>query len=61
MNIDKKFIEEQIGCEIQDMKLEPIYKDNKCVGLNIFVEPINSIEFIDLDFNILPTGENFKD
>ena len=61
MRIDKKFIEEQVGYEIQDMKLEPIYEGKECVGLQIFVTPKTSLQFIEIEFNVLPTGASFED
>ena len=61
MRIDKKFIEEQVGYEVQDMKLEPIYEGKECVGLQIFVTPKRSLQYIELDFKVLPTGTKFED
>lgn len=61
MKIDKKFIEEQVGYEVQDMKLEPIYEGKECVGLQIFVTPKRSLQYIELDFKVLPTGTKFED
>jgi len=61
MKIDKKFIEEQVGYEVQDMKLEPIYEGDECVGLQIFVTPKKSLQFIELDFKVLPTGAKFEE
>jgi len=61
MLIDKKFIEEQVGYEVQDIKLEPIYEGKECVGLTIFVTPKKSAQYIELDFKVLPTGAKFED
>lgn len=61
MIIDKKFIEEHVGYEVQDMKLEPIYEDGECVGLKIFVTPKMTLRYIELDFKVLPTGSSFEE
>jgi len=56
MKITKEQIQMQIGCEVKDIKLEPIYKDGECVGLNVFVTPARGVQHIELDFKVLPTG-----
>ena len=61
MLINKKFIEEQVGHEVQDIKLEPIYEGKECVGLQIFFTPKKSTQYIELDFKVLPTGVKFED
>lgn len=58
--IDKEFFEKMIGYELQDIKLEPIYKNGKITTINIALVPKKTLEFIDLDFKVLPSGSNFE-
>ena len=42
----KEVIEEMLGFEIQELKLEPMYEDSTCIGLSIGVIPVKPIEEI---------------
>ncbi len=61
MIINKEFIEGQVGYEVQDVKLEPIYEGKECVGLQIFVTPKRSARYVEIDFKVLPTGAKFEE
>jgi hypothetical protein len=61
MKIDKKFIEEHLGYEVQNLKVEPVYEGEECVGMQIFVTPKKSLKFVEIDFKVLPTGTKFED
>lgn len=51
--IDKNKIEQILGFEINDFKLEPLFEEDVCIGLKVFVKPYVSIEeiSISLDFS----------
>lgn len=53
----KEYLESVLGYEIVDFKVEPI--NNNCV--NIKVIPKKSIEYIDLNIEILKTGVKFNE
>lgn len=42
----KEVIEEMLGYEIQELKLEPLYDDSICIGLSVSVVPVKPIEEI---------------
>ena len=53
-------IEKELGYEISNFKLEPIYENNNCIGLNILVEPKSKLDFIKRKITIQPTkNSNF--
>ena len=52
MEITKEMIEKSLGYEINWFKLEPVYLDGKCIGLNINVEPKKEVEFINVSVTI---------
>ena len=52
MEITKEMIEKELGHEINKFKLEPLYKDGECIGLNVIVEPKRKIEFINITMTI---------
>ncbi len=59
MNITKEMIEKELGYEISNFKLEPIYENN-CIGLNILVEPKTKLDFIEHKITIQSTkNSNF--
>jgi hypothetical protein len=58
--ISKEDIEKQIGYEIENFNLEPLYANGKCIGLNVMVQPKCKVEFITMDFTILPSSENLS-
>lgn len=47
MNITKEMIEKELGYEISNFKLEPIYENDHCIGLSIFFEPKTKLNFIE--------------
>jgi hypothetical protein len=51
MEITKEMIEKELGYEINKFKLEPLYKDGECIGLNVKVEPKAKVEFINTTIN----------
>ena len=46
MEITKEMIEKELGYEINKFELEPLYENDKCIGLKVNVEPRNKIEYI---------------
>ena len=48
LKITKEQLEQQIGCKIQDFKLEPLYKDDICIGLSVRVVPVQKIDKIEI-------------
>jgi hypothetical protein len=59
--INKQNIEKALGYEINDFDFSPIFIEDKIIGLSVRVVPKRKIEFIDLNFKVLPTGINFED
>jgi len=57
IEIDLKKIEESLGQEVQSIKAE--YDEENNV-LNLYVVPKKSLEFIDINFVISPTGTSFQ-
>ena len=62
MVINKETLEKYLGYEILDFKVEPTYNNNnnnnnKFSGLEIKIQPKQKIEFIDINFKILPTND----
>lgn len=63
--ITKEMIEKEVGYEINNFELEPLYKDTKCIGLNVKIEPKKVLEFINNtitigksdDFNVNSNNE----
>ena len=45
--ITKEDLEQQIGYKINDFKLEPLYENDTCIGLSVFVIPVQEIEKIE--------------
>lgn len=54
MEITKEMIEKELGYEINNFKLEPLYKDGKCIGLTVNVELKMKLEFIN---TMIKTGK----
>ena len=52
MIITKEQIEKEVGFKIQDLKLEPLYEGNVCVGLKVNVVPEQKIETINIQFSV---------
>jgi hypothetical protein len=52
MEITKEMIEKHIGYEINKFKVDPLYKDGECIGLNVNVEPKSKVEFINTTITI---------
>jgi hypothetical protein len=52
MEITKEMIEKELGYEINKFKLEPLYKNGECIGLNVNVEPKGEVEFINITIAI---------
>lgn len=57
MEITKEMIEKELGYEINKFKLEPLYKDGECIGLNVKVEPKKKLEFVITTITIGKTGD----
>jgi hypothetical protein len=51
IEITKEMIEKELGYEIK-FKLEPLYVNGECVGLNVNVEPKRKLEFINTTITI---------
>lgn len=49
LTITKADIENKIGYPINDMKLEPLYDNGTCVGLDVTVRPKTAVEHIELN------------
>lgn len=60
MKITKEDIEKQLGMEVQSIKIEPLYENGECIGLNILVQPIKTAEHINVDFKISPSSDFYK-
>lgn len=58
MNINKEDIEKILGCEIISYEIVP-GEGESLVKINVV--PKKSIEFIDIKFQVLPTGAKFED
>lgn len=59
--IKKQDIEKALGYEINDFDISPVFVEDKFTGLSVRVVPKRKIEFIDLNFKVLPTGTKFED
>lgn len=60
MNMVKEMIEKELGCEISSFKLEPIYENGNCIGLNVLVDSKSKLDFIEHKITIQPTkNSNF--
>lgn len=46
LHITKEYLEHQLGYNIQDFNLEPLYEGEICIGLSIQVVPEQSIKEI---------------
>lgn len=57
MKITKEMIEKEIGYEINEFKLEPLYENGECVGLGVNVEPKRKLEFINTTITISKSGD----
>lgn len=44
--------DEELGYEINKFKLEPLYENGECIGLNVNVEPKRKLEFINITITI---------
>jgi hypothetical protein len=53
MIITKESIENELGFEINNFKIEPMYENDQCVGLNIFVEKKTTVCVIENTIQIL--------
>lgn len=51
---DKSCIEQIIGFEINDFKLEPLFEEGVCIGLNVHVEPKIPVEEINISLDFSP-------
>lgn len=58
--LDKEELEKLLGYEIVDCKFEPIFVENILTGIDIKLHPKQSVEFINLNFKILPTNEQIR-
>lgn len=54
MKITKEMIEKELGYEISNFKLEPIYENGHCIGLSILVDPKTKLNFIEHKITIQP-------
>jgi hypothetical protein len=61
MDITKEMIEKQLGYEINDFKLEPIFIKDEIVGLSVRVEPKVKLESIIVPITITKTKYNVKE
>jgi len=57
MEITKEMIENYLGYEINDFKLEPIFNKGIWSGLNINISPKRKLEYIDMKFTIQNSDE----
>jgi len=56
-NFNKETLEQILGYEIHDFKIEPVYFENKLIRFDLKIQPKQKTECIYLDFKILPTNE----
>lgn len=54
----KKLIEEVLGYQIIDYKLNKVYDKNILVGVNVTVIPQTKVEFIDVNITLNSEGFN---
>lgn len=40
--ITKEQLEQQLGSKIHDFKLEPLYDGKTCIGVSVYVTPVQS-------------------
>lgn len=52
MIISKQHIEEYLGYELDFLKLKPLYENEECIGLQVFVKPKVTLEHIEIVFDI---------
>lgn len=57
LNINKKDLENHLGYQIEDFKLEPVYLNGECTGLDVFVQPKSTIKELNLTVKILKENE----
>ena len=47
LEITKEQLEKIIGCKIQDFRLDPLYDEDVCIGLDISIFPTTVVDCID--------------
>ncbi len=57
MEITKEMIEKKLGYEINKFKLEPLYENSECIGLNVNVEPKHRLEIINTPITISKSSD----
>ena len=60
MEITKKMIEEELGREINDFKLESYEFKDGIHNLSVKIAPKVRTEFITVNINVFQTGHNFE-
>lgn len=57
MELDiKKIVEEQLGYEVNNIEVEPVFVDGKFTGLSVKVEPKSGVKFIEHNITITKSG-----
>jgi hypothetical protein len=59
MNITKQMLEEILGYEILDFKVEPEMLSDNSPGFKIYIKPIVKAEHINVNFNITTKESEF--
>lgn len=57
IEITREMIERELGCEINNFKLKPLYEGVECIGLDVFVEPKMSIKEMTIPITIKKSSE----
>ena len=57
MKINKEWLEEYLGYELNNYKFEPQYDKDKIIAFNIKVEPKRKIEKLNLNITIKKSGD----
>jgi hypothetical protein len=56
----KKIIEEQFGCEVNIIEIEPIFTESKFTGLSVKIEPKSDTKYIENHITITKTDVIFN-
>ena len=57
MEITKEMIEKELGCEISDFKVEPLYQEEVCVGLKVLVTPTPTLKHINIELTVSKSSD----
>ena len=51
-NISKEYLENILGYQISDFKVEPVVVGGEEVGLSVYIKPVIPVEFIDMEIKV---------